>query len=105
ARKWRWVSENPLELVDAPPLDDLEAETLTAEEISRLLSAYRQLADTADGYWYDVARRLTVVALSTGLRRGELLGLRWQDVGLLEQRLHVRQSFVRGEMTSPKSRA
>ena len=45
------------------------------------------------------------MALSTGLSRGELLGLRWKDVELLERRLHVRQSFVRGEMTTPKSRA
>jgi integrase len=30
---------------------------------------------------------MTTVALSTGLRRGELLGLRWQDVELLEHRL------------------
>ena len=48
---------------------------------------------------------MTTVALSTGLRRGELLGLRWQDVELLERRLHVRQAFVRNEMTTPKSRA
>lgn len=104
-RKWRWVSENPLELVDPPPLDDTEAETLTAVEIRRLLAAYQQLADGDDAYWYDVGRRMTVVALSTGLRRGELLGLRWQDVELLEKRLDVRQAFVRGEMTTPKSRA
>ena len=45
------------------------------------------------------------MALSSGLRRGELLGLTWLDVGLLDQRLEVRQSFVRGEMTTPKSRA
>jgi integrase len=48
---------------------------------------------------------MTVVALSTGLRRGELLGLRWQDCELLDGRLHVRQAFVRGEMSTPKSRA
>lgn len=48
---------------------------------------------------------MTVVGLSTGLRRGELLGLRWQDVDLLERRVSVAQQFVRGEMTSPKSRA
>ena len=48
---------------------------------------------------------MTAVALSTGLRRGELLGLRWQDVDLLERRLHVRQAFVRDEITTPKSRA
>jgi len=48
---------------------------------------------------------MTVVALSTGLRRGELLGLRWQDVELLERRLAVVQQVVRNETTTPKSRA
>lgn len=108
ARKWRWVSENPLELVDPPPLEETETETLTVETIARVLAAYRELAARADEderHWIDSARRMTVVALSTGLRRGELLGLRWQDVELLERRLHVRQAFVRGEMTTPKSRA
>ncbi len=28
ARRWRWVGENPLDLVDPPPLGDLETETL-----------------------------------------------------------------------------
>jgi integrase len=44
-------------------------------------------------------------ALGTALRRGEILALRWEDVELLEQRLHVRRSFVREEMGEPKSRA
>lgn len=108
ARRWRWVAENPLELVDPPPLDDVETETLTAAEVAALLKAYRTLAadaDEADRPWLDAARRMTVVALSTGLRRGELLGLRWTDIELLERRLHVRQAFVRGEITTPKSRA
>jgi len=34
----------------------------------------------------------------------ELLALHWRDVGLLDQRLTVRESFVRGEFTTPKSR-
>jgi integrase len=108
ARKWRWVSENPLELVDPPPAEAPEAEVLTPAEIARLLTAYRELAAEAtpsERYWYDAARRMTVLALSTGLRRGELLGLRWANVELLERRLHVRQAWVRGEMTTPKSRA
>ena len=107
ARRWRWVSENPLELVDRPPASDEEQEILAAAEVASLVKAYRTLAAGAgdDAFWYDAARRMTVVALSTGLRRGELLGLRWMDVELLERRLHVRQAFVRGEMSSPKSRA
>lgn len=35
AQKW-WVSENPLELVDPPPLDDAEMEMLTAAKVARL---------------------------------------------------------------------
>jgi integrase len=108
ARKWRWVSENPIELVDKPPADDAETETLTADEVALLIDAYRKLeaaAEKDERWWFEAARRMTVVALSTGLRRGELLGLRWTDVELLDGRLHVRQAFVRGEMSTPKSRA
>ena len=102
------MSENPLELVEAPASAEPETETLTAAEIAAVLKAYRVLeadADDAERPWYAAARRMTTVALSTGLRRGELLGLRWQDVELLDRVIHVRQSFVRGEMTAPKSRA
>ncbi|HEV2643411.1 MAG TPA: hypothetical protein VGT98_11920, partial [Candidatus Elarobacter sp.] len=41
ARKWRWVVENPIDLVDAPPAAEAETETLTATEVARLLAAYR----------------------------------------------------------------
>lgn len=108
ARRWRWVSENPLDLVEPPPLPDVETETLSAAEVARLLTAYSELSaasEKEERFWIDGARRMTVVALSTGLRRGELLGLRWEDIDLLERRLHVRQAFVRGEMTTPKSKA
>ena len=108
ARRWRWVSENPLELVAPPPMTEPETETLTAAEIASVLKAYKVLEAAADGAekpWYAAARRMTTVALSTGLRRGELLGLRWQDVELLDRLIHVRQQFVRNEITTPKSRA
>jgi integrase len=38
-------------------------------------------------------RLLFTVALDTGLRRGELIGLRWSDVDLLERILYVRRSI------------
>jgi integrase len=39
----------------------------------------------------------------TGLRQGELLGLRWRDLDIEALKLRVRQAFVRGEFKSPKS--
>ena len=108
AIRWRLVANNPVAMVDRPRVEQGDTPVLTNAEIARLLTAYRELeadAEASERPWWSVARRLTVAALGTALRRGELLGLRWQDVELLERRLHVRRSFVRGEMVTPKSRA
>ena len=81
---------------------------LTEAEIARLLNAYRELeADPPEGTtpadWRQ-ARRIVTVALGTGLRRGELLALRWRDIALLEGKLTVREEFVRGTFQTPKSK-
>ena len=65
---------------------------LTFEESARLIAH-------AEGPW----RTMIIVALRTGLRRGELLGLRWEDVDLVRGRLFVQQSYVRGVYGTPKS--
>ena len=38
---------------------------------------------------------LYLMAIMTGMRLGELLGLRWQDVDLLAKRVTIRQTFYR----------
>jgi integrase len=43
------------------------------------------------------------VLFSTGIRRGELLGLKWQDVDFEQRRIHIRRAYVKGEITGPKS--
>jgi integrase len=106
AVRWRLVRSNPVEMVEPPRAEDIEPEVLTEVEISRLLSAYRQLESDADQerIWWALARRIVTVAVATGLRRGELLGLRWQDVSMLDGQLIVRQAWVRNEMRTPKSK-
>src|SRR5262249_49240167 len=107
AIRWRLVTANPVEMVEPPKAEDTEPEVLTEVEIAQLIAAYRELeadADEAGRQWWALARRLVTVAVATGLRRGELLGLRWQDVSMLDGRLTVRQAWVRGELTTPKSR-
>ena len=69
-----------------------EFDFLTYEEAERLLKA-------ADGEW----RTMILVGLRTGLRFGELIGLRWQDVDLVAGRIMVRQNIVRGIVGTPKS--
>nr|MDA3863466.1 site-specific integrase [Deltaproteobacteria bacterium] len=44
------------------------------------------------------------IAVKTGLRRGELFGLRWKDIDFKKSILYVRKNYVRGKITTPKSR-
>jgi len=51
-----------------------------------------------------LARAIVFTALATGLRRGELLGLRWRDVDFNNGLLHVREAIVLGRVETPKTK-
>ncbi|MDQ3493518.1 MAG: site-specific integrase, partial [Chloroflexota bacterium] len=72
AERWGLVSRNVAKLVDPPRVPRHEIEPLTPEQARRLIEAAAE----------DRLRALWVTALGTGLRQGELLALRWEDVDL-----------------------
>ncbi len=51
-----------------------------------------------------VDRALYLTAAMTGMRQGELLGLRWRDVDWAAQKIRVVRPYVRGKFRTPKSR-
>jgi integrase len=107
ATVWRLIRCNPMASIDRPRLSQPEMNVLTEVEIARLITAYNQLrtdADKTQRPWWLLAKTVVLAALGTGLRRGELLGLRWGAVDLLEGKVEVREAIVRGQVTSPKSR-
>jgi integrase len=107
ARRWKRIRENPLDDVDPPKVKPREMVILTEDEVSRLLAAFHELAarNPDDAAWWTMTRRMVLVVLGTAVRRGEVLGLRWDAVDLLNRRLEVRQAWVRNAMTTPKSSA
>ncbi len=108
ALRLRLVARNPVADVERPRVEQPEMSVLTEVEIARLWTAYGELKAEAAGTeaaWWRLARTITFTALGTAMRRGELLGLRWRDVELLEGRLAVREALVNGRVTTPKSRA
>jgi integrase len=58
----------------------------------------------AGDIWFDLDRTLWLVAALTGLRQGELIGLRWIDVDWAAGVIRVRRTYTCGEWGTPKSR-
>lgn len=85
ALKWSLVTRNVATLVDPPLSDQKEVTPLTVEQVARFLRATR---DDRYGPLYHVA-------IGTGLRQGELFGLRWRDVDLDDASLTVRFAMQR----------
>ncbi len=79
------IATNPAVKITTPQVDREEAAFLTPEQARALLAA-------TDGLRYATALRLT---LATGMRRGEVAGLKWADVDLEKGHLQVRRTLNR----------
>jgi integrase len=87
------IAINPiskLERSERPRVGRREQRILNREEIGRLLES------AAPRY-----RTLLATAIFSGLRQGELLGLRWRDIDLAEEVIHVRSALNRQRRDVP----
>ena len=122
------IPENPAAAVKAPTPEPPNREGLKRSdaaalaafvegEYSRLLAAYavKEQGANARGELFtrsdlrgfaDLARVVAVrIGLATGMRRGEVFALVWDNVDLQGGVIHVRRSLTaRGELKQPKSR-
>ena len=93
------IFRNPADSCKLPPVKGREMKILTPEEIQRLLIQAKE-----DGCY-----ELLLLELSTGLRRGEILAIQWDDLNLRTGALRVERQVhrVRGELvvSPPKTRA
>lgn len=95
----RWVAVNPcegVEMTTEPQSDDLRF--LNPDELERLIEHARP------GDFQEIDRAMYLTAAMTGMRKGELIALRWGDVDWEVSKIRVRQNFVRGEFGTPKTR-
>ena len=100
AVKWGLVGRNVASLVSLPRVERYEGQVLTVDQARKLL-------EVARGSRIDV---LLLVALTTGMRQGELVALHWSDLnfetGVLQVRRNVTHMTGKGYVErEPKTKA
>ena len=85
AVQWGYINNNPAERAEKPKVKHKESPYLEEDEVRRMLD----LLQREPIMW----RTVITFDLFSGLRRGELLGLKWGDVDLDSQLLKVERTF------------
>ena len=78
------IPRNPTEEIEAPKFSYKPKKVLTDKQLDKFMEAVRQ-----DAVWYD----FFYTELTTGLRRGEICGLMWQDFDEAHGTLTVRRTI------------
>ena len=93
------ITTNPAIGCRLPPKKAKEMQVLTQDEIRRFL-----IQANEEGYY-----EFFLLELTTGMRRGEILGLQWKDVNFATGELHIRRQVVKKgaqtQITKPKTKS
>ncbi len=85
SKEWEWLDDSPMKKVSKPKEPRGRVRFLDEEEIERLLEACKI---SSNPYLYIIV----VLALSTGMRHGEILGLSWKDVNLENKKIVIEET-------------
>ncbi|HHW61273.1 MAG TPA: site-specific integrase [Syntrophomonadaceae bacterium] len=88
------INKNPVDVTTLPPGEQKEVETFTREEVNHFLEvAHKERLYAA-----------FLLAAATGLRRGEILGLHWDDVELDEAEPYLTINRTLVEVRDPETK-
>jgi hypothetical protein len=90
---WGHVYKDPTQYIKKPRIQEEEMDFLNPDEIQIFLK-------NAELDYY----ALFLTAVMTGMRRGELLGLKWEDIDWNSSQIVVKRALYRGKFVTPKSK-
>ena len=91
AVKLRMLSENPNQYTSIPKKKKYEASVLSAEEVRRIVD------EAKDEELYPIV----VTTVYTGMRKGEAMALKWENVDFQKRRIYIKNSLCKIESDQP----
>ncbi len=93
-REWEWTTINPVTNVRKPKEPSGRIRFLSPDELKRLLKCCQ---DYPEKHIYVIV----VLALATGMRQGEILNIRWQDIDLQREQIVLLKTKNKERRTVP----
>lgn len=87
------IDKNPIALVKTPKLDKVAVQSFSLKEVQTIIT-------TAS----DEMKSFTALGFLTGMRSGELIGLKWEDVDFKKKEIHIKRAIKMGEVSTPKTK-
>jgi integrase len=84
-KDWMWISQNPLRSIKKPSPGHRKTRFFTLEEIQKI----HALCASSNS---PMILPIFIIAVHTGMRRGEILSLRWEDIDLKEKEIRLSTS-------------
>jgi integrase len=93
-REWDWINYNPCLKVQKPKVNNKIMRWLTDDEEKRLL-------DASKDYLHGQLPAIIMLALQTGMRQGEILTLKWENIDMFKRAITIMQSKTNEPKTIP----
>lgn len=93
AKDYQFISRNPVSVVKPPSIQHKDIQVWEEKDMMRFLESVK------DEYDYIIYH----LALFTGMRRGEILGLKWSDIDYDNQKIRVMRSYSKFGFTKGKT--
>lgn len=83
---WKVIKESPVTNIEKPKVESKKAQVYTEEQVNILMGHLIN----ADEKW----KMIITLAITTGMRRGEILALQWDHIDLEKGKIYVQQSLT-----------
>ncbi|MDQ7043054.1 MAG: tyrosine-type recombinase/integrase [Sulfurimonas sp.] len=86
------IDKNPISRVKTPKLNKIDVKSFSFNEMKKIISVATE-----------ELKAFTALGFFTGLRSGEMIGLKWEDVNFSNKEIHIKRAIKMGEITTPKT--
>ena len=88
------IIKNPISMVKTPKLDKIEVKSFSLEEMKKIIATAQ-----------DEMKAFTALGFFTGMRSGEIIGLKWEDVDFTKKEIHIKRAIKMGVVSTPKTKS